>query len=62
MNSGGGSGKSTTVCGRCLKKLVYSPQRKTWLSDDESMYCTFDGRLSPSALAKIHKPVAGEPR
>ena len=65
MPSGGGARTDTTICQRCLAPLVYSERRKTWLSTNgkkENMFCPFDGRLSPSALLRIHKPVAGENR
>jgi hypothetical protein len=65
MIIGGGANTNTTVCSRCGRKLVWNTSRKSpvWTDvDADSMYCPFDGRLSPSSLAKNHKPVAGEPR
>ena len=65
MASGGGSTTNTTVCARCERDLVWNESRKSPVWTDvlsDSMYCPFDGRLSPSALLKNHKPVAGEAR
>jgi hypothetical protein len=64
---GGGSGPTTTICGRCGARLEYSENRKTWLSEEtHGMYCeslpSYRALQPRDKLPTIHKPVAGEAR